>query len=105
MQSINFMLTQISRFDSIRKHLNSRAHIALHGTNGFPPDIMRACIKAGATKINVNRIVLDDYYKHLRSETTMKKSHTTIIEEGVDLVVRQTMEWMEIIGSAGKAPL
>lgn len=90
-------------FDQIKKQLNKRARIALHGTNGFPPDLMRQCIKAGATKINVNRIVLDDYYAHLRAETAGMKSHTTLLEEGVNKVVHQTVEWMEIVGSAGKA--
>lgn len=64
---------------------------------------MKQCIKAGATKINVNRLVLDDYYKHMRSEMSSQKSHTTLIEEGVAKVVDQTVEWMEIVGSAGRA--
>ncbi|KAL1854433.1 hypothetical protein Daus18300_011453 [Diaporthe australafricana] len=92
------------KFEQIKKQLNKRARIALHGTNGFPPGLMRQCIKAGATKINVNRIVLDDYYAHLRAETARTKSHTTLLEESVNKVVNQTVEWMEIIGSAGKAP-
>ncbi|KAF7561131.1 hypothetical protein G7046_g3011 [Stylonectria norvegica] len=91
------------RFAAIKKHLNKRAYIALHGTNGFSPDLMRICIKAGATKINVNRAVLDDYYAHLRSEAANMKTHTSLIEGGVDKVVKQTIEWMTIIGSAAKA--
>lgn len=65
---------------------------------------MRECIKAGATKINVNRAVLDDYYAHLRSQAAGMKSHTSLIEEGIEKVMNQTVEWMEIVGSAGKAP-
>ncbi|VUC34883.1 unnamed protein product [Clonostachys rosea] len=92
------------KFLQIKKQLNKRARIALHGTNGFSPELMRQCIKAGATKINVNRIVLDDYYAHLRAEAASMESHTALLEQGVDRVVHQTIEWMEIIGSAGKAP-
>lgn len=95
-------LTMVSRFAKIKAKVNDRAQIALHGTNGFPPDIMRQCIAAGATKINVNRIVLDNYYTHLRSQVS-SKSHTALMEEGVKEVVAQTIEWMEIVGSAGKA--
>ena len=65
---------------------------------------MRQCIEAGATKINVNRVVLDDYYAHLRSDAARMTPHTTLMEEGVDKVINQTVEWMGIIGSAGKAP-
>ncbi|RSL48850.1 hypothetical protein CEP53_009388 [Fusarium sp. AF-6] len=92
------------RFDSVKAQLNKRAYVALHGTNGFPPDLMRQCIRAGATKINVNRAVLDDYYAHLRTENARGKPHTVLMEEGVVKVMNQTIEWMEIVGSAGKAP-
>jgi fructose-bisphosphate aldolase class II len=40
----------------------------------------------------------------LRAEGTIKQSHTAIMEQGVDKVIDQTVEWMEILGSAGKAP-
>ncbi|KPM46362.1 hypothetical protein AK830_g145 [Neonectria ditissima] len=91
------------RFALIKARLDKRARIALHGTNGFSPDLMRKCIQAGATKINVNRAVLDDYYAHLRSNASTMKSQTSLMEEGVEKVVNQTMEWMEVISSAGKA--
>ncbi|KAH6950920.1 hypothetical protein HG530_011622 [Fusarium avenaceum] len=93
----------LKRLALIKTQVNKRARIALHGTNGFPPDLMRQCIKAGTTKINVNRIVLDDYYTHLRADGTIKQSHTAIMEQGVEKVTNQTVEWMEILGSAGKA--
>ncbi|KAF3056510.1 putative fructose-bisphosphate aldolase [Daldinia childiae] len=92
------------RFDSIFKQVNGRVRCVLHGTNGFPTDIMQRCIKAGLTKINVNRLVLDDYYTHLRADSSRKLPHTTLIEQGMDCVIRQTKEWMDICGSSGKAP-
>lgn len=76
--------------------------LVLHGTNGFAPELMTKCIEAGVSKINVNRLVLDDYYAHLHSQVA-KVPHTTLIEEGVDKVIAQTMEWMDICKSAGKA--
>lgn len=93
-----------ARFALVKAQLGGRAHIALHGTNGFSPELMRRCIKAGATKINVNRAVLDDYYAYVRSETSTQKSHTALMEGAVEKVLNQTVEWMEIVGSAGKAP-
>ncbi|KAF4784226.1 hypothetical protein HER10_EVM0005692 [Colletotrichum scovillei] len=90
------------RFEKIRAQIAGRVRVALHGTNGFPPDLMKQCIAAGATKINVNRLVLDDYYTHLRLQVT-RLPHTTLIEEGTSNVIRQTKEWMEICGSAGQA--
>jgi fructose-bisphosphate aldolase, class II len=95
------MLTAI-RLAYIRERANSRVRLVIHGTNGFPPDLMRRCIAAGVSKVNVNRLVLDDYYAHLKSHVA-KLPHTTLIEKGVEKIIRQTVEWMEICGSAGKA--
>lgn len=88
----------------IQKQLGGRAKVALHGTNGFSKDLMRSCIAAGATKINVNRIVLNDYYGYIRARTGTEKSHVKLLEESVDRVINQTVEWMEVVGSAKQAP-
>ncbi|KAL3296267.1 fructose-bisphosphate aldolase [Colletotrichum asianum] len=90
------------RIEGAEDGIGGRVRVALHGTNGFPSDLMRQCIAAGATKINVNKLVLDEYYMHLRHQVA-RVPHTTLIEEGTYHVKRQTMEWMEICGSAGKA--
>lgn len=77
--------------------------IALHGTNGFPVDILQKCIALGVSKINVNRLVLDDYYEYVNKESTRALPHTKMIEESTAKVVNLTVKWMEICGSAGKA--
>lgn len=82
--------------------LHGNVRVALHGTNGFEPELMKRCIARGVAKINVNKLVLDDYYSHLKGSVG-QVPHTVLIEEGVEKVVRQTIEWMEICGSAGKA--
>jgi fructose-bisphosphate aldolase, class II len=74
----------------------------LHGTNGFEPDLMKKCIAAGVSKINVNRVVLDNYNSHLKKNAPTLPQ-TTLMEQGVQEVIKQTVEWMEICGSAGRA--
>ncbi|KAL1866365.1 hypothetical protein Daus18300_006829 [Diaporthe australafricana] len=91
------------RLGKVISRVDQRVRIAVHGTNGFPPQLMRKCIEAGVSKINVNKDMLDEYYAHLRSEASTKKPHTVLIEEGVEKVMVRTMGWMEEIGSAGKA--
>ncbi|OHE99860.1 hypothetical protein CORC01_04761 [Colletotrichum orchidophilum] len=39
------------RLEKIRAQIAGKVWKALHGTNGFPPDLMKQCIAAGATKI------------------------------------------------------
>ncbi|GKZ34151.1 hypothetical protein AbraIFM66950_004333 [Aspergillus brasiliensis] len=90
------------RFEKIRNQVNGRVSLAIHGTNGFAPELIQRCVAAGVAKINVNRLVLDDYYDHLR-ENVGKIPHTQLIEEGIQKVANLTAKWMEICGSAGKA--
>ncbi|CAI7591072.1 unnamed protein product [Penicillium manginii] len=91
-----------SRFEKVKAQTNGRINLALHGTNGFAPELMKRCVAAGVTKINVNRLVLDNYYDHLHANVG-KMPHTQLIEEGIQKVTDLTIEWMEICGSAGKA--
>ncbi|KAF3393775.1 putative fructose-bisphosphate aldolase [Penicillium rolfsii] len=90
------------RFEKVRIQAKGRVNLALHGTNGFAPELMKRCVAAGVTKINVNRLVLDDYYDHLRANVG-KMPHTQLMEEGIQKVADLTVKWMEICGSAGKA--
>ncbi|KAL1619954.1 hypothetical protein SLS56_009873 [Neofusicoccum ribis] len=90
------------RLESLLPHANGKVRIALHGTNGFKPELVRQCIAAGVSKINVNKLVLDDYFDHLAAKAG-KIPHTVLMEEGTEKVISQTVEWMEACGSAGKA--
>lgn len=98
MQDANFW----DRFAQIRARVDGRVRLAVHGTNGFEPSLIKQCIAAGASKINVNRLVLDNYYAHLKANVSLLP-HTTLMEQGVQEVINQTVEWMEICGSAGQA--
>lgn len=63
---------------------------------------MQKCIAAGVSKINVNKLVLDPYYEHLKASVGVLP-HTTLIEQGVQKVIDRVMEWMHHCGSAGQA--
>lgn len=76
--------------------------VVLHGTNGFPADIMQKCIKHGVTRINVNKLVLDEYYAYT-AEYTGKVPQTELIAKGTELTQKACELWMDRIGSSGKA--
>ncbi|PYI24552.1 fructose-bisphosphate aldolase [Aspergillus violaceofuscus CBS 115571] len=90
------------RLGKVREKVNGRLALALHGTNGFAPEMMQRCVAAGVVKINVNRLVLEDYYTHLHASVG-KKPHTQLFEEEVQKVADLTMKWIKICGSAGRA--
>jgi len=74
----------------------------LHGTNGFPEDIMSNCVKHGMTRCNVNELVLHKYSAYVK-ENTGKVPLTTLMEKGTDLI-QELVEWqMDVVGSTGKA--
>jgi fructose-bisphosphate aldolase class II len=63
---------------------------------------MKRCIKGGVSKVNVNKLILDDYLQHLQKNAS-KLSLTTLMEKGVKEVQR-LMEWqMDVCGSTGRA--
>lgn len=91
-----------ARLGDLAKTTNGRVRMALHGTNSFAPELMKQCIAAGVSKINVNKLVLDDYLDHFAANAG-KISLTTLMEQGVEQVIGLTAKWMEYCGSAGKA--
>ena len=76
--------------------------LALHGTNEFPPEIMAKCIERGVTRVNVNKLVLSDYFAYV-AENTGKVPQTELLEKGVSLIQAQCEKWMDNIGCSGKA--
>ena len=76
--------------------------IVLHGTNGFADEVTQRCISAGVSKININKLVLEDYNNYI-ADNTGKIPLTQVIEEGTTKIQKQLEGWMDSIGSSGKA--
>ena len=90
------------RLEMVRKAVDARVKIVLHGTNDFGEEIMRRCVKGGVSKVNVNKLVLDGYLEHLKREAS-RLPLTQLMEEGVEKVVER-MEWLfDVCGSTGKS--
>lgn len=90
------------RLEKIHKKAAGRVQVVLHGTNEFPHDIMAKCIERGVTRINVNKLVLSNYNQYV-AENTGKVPLTQLMEKGTSLMQQQMEEWMDAIGSSGKA--
>lgn len=76
--------------------------IVLHGTNGFEDQLTQKCIAHGVSKINVNKLVLEDYNEHLKSNAGSMVL-TKLMEDGVRHVVNMQEHQMDVAGSSGKA--
>lgn len=74
----------------------------MHGTNGFPEEIMRKCIENGVSKVNVNKLVFGDAMVYVR-ENARDTTLTVLMEVSVVSAQRAMEHWMDVCGSTGKA--
>jgi len=90
------------RLEAIDKQINKRVLVALHGTNDFPAEVMQRCIRSGAIKLNVNKLLLE-----VGNEVLRKHAPTTslakLIDMQIEVIQKETERWMDICGSSGKA--
>ncbi|KAK9460638.1 ketose-bisphosphate aldolase [Lipomyces oligophaga] len=93
-------------FDRLRKvsetSAQSGVEIVLHGTNGFPDDIMANCVKHGITRCNVNKLVLKPYSEYYRAHAA-STILTELIDEGILLIQREVEHQLDVMGASGKA--
>ncbi|KEY72944.1 hypothetical protein S7711_07907 [Stachybotrys chartarum IBT 7711] len=94
-------LLDYDRLEKIKRQINGRVPIALHGTNDFTPEILTRCIQAGAVKLNVNKLLLEVWNVHLAENAT--KPLMGLMDEGMDVLQAEVERWMDICGSSGKA--
>ncbi|KAJ6024892.1 ketose-bisphosphate aldolase [Penicillium herquei] len=91
----------MQRLHGIFKSMNGRVRLVLHGTNDFSPELTRACIQAGVTKVNVNKLVLDPWHDNLHAKATGPL--TELMDTGIEILTAEMERWMDIVGSSGKA--
>lgn len=63
---------------------------------------MRACIDHGALKLNVNKLILEVWNEHLRKNAA-GTSLVKLLDDGMQVLQKETERWMDICGSSGKA--
>jgi fructose-bisphosphate aldolase class II len=90
------------RLESINKQIKNRVHVALHGTNDFPEQTLQRCIRAGAIKLNVNKLLLEPWNVFVK-ENAGKMPLVRLIDEGMDVLQKETERWMDVCESSGKA--
>lgn len=92
---------EYDRLEKVHAAVGDRVRIVLHGADPFTDEIFKKCIKAGVTKININKGMNNHYAKS--QEETRGKPITTVIEEGTKKM-QVAIEWyMDCFMSVGKA--
>jgi fructose-bisphosphate aldolase class II len=91
-----------NRLASITSQIGGRVEVALHGTNDFSPAIMKECIKRGAIKLNINKLILERWTEYF-VENASKQPLTELIQNGISILQAEVERWMDICGSSNKA--
>jgi fructose-bisphosphate aldolase class II len=93
---------EFERLEKVRKAVEGKVKIVLHGTNAFDQSLFQECIRGGITKINVNKQLIDPW------RTMMEKRQeftpvTKLMEESIEIFQREVERLMDECGSSGKA--
>ncbi|KAK8116400.1 ketose-bisphosphate aldolase [Apiospora kogelbergensis] len=92
---------EYERLAAINDKVGDRVRLVLHGADPFDEDIFKRCIKAGVSKVNINK-GMNKHYARVQDE--MKgKPLTSVIEAGTDAMQTAIQEYCIWLGSAGKA--
>ncbi|KAJ9295989.1 hypothetical protein DTO271G3_5564 [Paecilomyces variotii] len=93
---------EYDRLDSINRAVGDKVRIVLHGADPFTTEIFQKCIKHGVSKININK-VMNNEYTRVQAERSGKAPLTTVIEEATTAMQKAVERCMDMVGSTGKA--
>ena len=92
---------EYDRLEAINKAVGDRVRLVLHGADPFDEDIFQRCIRAGVSKININK-GMNKHYAAVQ-EQMAGKPLTSVIEAGTEAMQKAIEKYMHELGSAGKA--
>lgn len=92
---------EYDRLGRIYQQVGDRVQLVLHGADPFTPEIFKACIAHGVTKVNINK-GMNKHYAAVQQEMRGKPL-TAVIEAGTKAMQDAIEVYMEQLGSVGKA--
>ncbi|KAH8736336.1 ketose-bisphosphate aldolase [Ilyonectria robusta] len=92
---------EYDRLEKVNATVGDRVHLVLHGADPFDEAIFQRCIRAGVTKININK-GMNKHYARVQEEMRGKPL-TSVIEAGTMAMQKAIEEYMVWLGCAGKA--
>lgn len=92
---------EYERLAAIHDRVGDRVRLVLHGADPFDEAIFRRCIKAGVSKVNINK-GMNKHYARVQ-EDMAGKPLTSVIEAGTNAMQKAIEQYCVWLGSAGKA--
>ncbi|KAB8349425.1 hypothetical protein FH972_023452 [Carpinus fangiana] len=92
---------EYERLEAINREVGGEVRLVLHGADPFTEEIFQRCIRAGVSKVNINK-GMNAHYAAVQQQM-QGKPLTSVIEAGTDAMQKAIEEYMRQLGSAGKA--
>lgn len=97
------IVLEYERLRAIRDAVGKEVRLVLHGADPFTEGIFRECIDCGVSKININK-VLNNEYVRVQREMAGKAPLTTLLEEATSAMQKAVERCIDMLGSGGRYP-
>ncbi|KAJ5243081.1 uncharacterized protein N7469_001408 [Penicillium citrinum] len=94
---------EYDRLQSINEAVGGKVRLVLHGADPFTKEIFQKCIDCGVSKININKVLNNEYIK-VQQEKAGKVPLTTLLEEATNAMQKAVEGCMDRLGSSGRYP-
>lgn len=93
---------EYDRLKSIHDAVGAEVRLVLHGADPFTEEIFRKCIECGVAKVNINKVLNNEYIR-VQAEKAGKVPLTALLEEATNEMQKAVERCMDMLGSTGKA--
>ncbi|KAJ5122466.1 fructose-bisphosphate aldolase [Penicillium atrosanguineum] len=94
---------EYERLQSINKAVGGKVRLVLHGADPFTKEIFQKCIDCGVSKININKVLNNEYIK-VQQEKAGKVPLTTLLEEATNAMQKAVEGCMDRLNSTRRYP-
>lgn len=94
---------EYDRLQRVREAVGERVRLVLHGADPFTEEIFAKCIDCGVAKVNLNK-VLNNEYVRVQREKAGRVPLTELLEEATDEMQKAVERCMDMLGSVGRYP-
>ena len=92
---------EYDRLQKINERVGGKVRLVLHGADPFTAEIFQKCIASGVSKVNINK-VLNNEFVNVQREKAGKAPLTTVIEEATDAMQKAVERCMDMLESSGR---
>ncbi|PLN85846.1 aldolase [Aspergillus taichungensis] len=96
------IVLEYDRLRSIRDAVGDQVRLVLHGADPFTEEIFAECIRCGVAKVNINKVLNNEFVK-VMAEKAGRVPLTTLLEEATREMQGAVERCMDMLKSSGRA--